>query len=71
MGQQEVITFLKENRNEWFTTRQIVKRLEASFGSVTMCLKKLRESKQIKYKKDKVATRIFGKREVYVYKFKE
>ena len=50
MGQQEVYIFLKKNKNNWFLSKEISKRLGASIGSVTNCLKKLRESKAINFK---------------------
>jgi len=53
MGQQEVYIFLKMNKNEWFLSKQISKKLGISIGSVTNCLKKLRESKAIKFKEAK------------------
>jgi|TARA_Y100000310_G_C20388881_1_gene671798 Mn-dependent DtxR family transcriptional regulator len=50
MGQQEVYTFLKKNKNRWFFSKEISKRLGVSIGSVTNCLKKLRENKAINFK---------------------
>lgn len=71
MGQQEVFTFLKENRNKWFTAREIAEKLKASFTSVTLSLKKLRESKQIEYKTIEMNINTLGRKKVFVYKFKE
>jgi len=71
MGQQEVFTFLKENRNKWFTAREISKKLKASFTSITPSLKKLRESEQLNYKIIKVTSYTLGRRKVFIYKFKE
>lgn len=70
MGQQEVFTFLKKNRNGWFTARQIAEKLKASFGSVTASLKRLRQSKQIKYKFITIDSCAIGKRKIFAYKFK-
>ena len=50
MGQQEVYIFLKENKNRWFLSKEVSKQLGVSIGSVTNCLKKLRESKAINFK---------------------
>lgn len=68
MGQQEVYDFLKRNRNKWFTSKEIANLLRASLGSVTTCLKKLRDSSAIdfEYKKRPDSS---GKN-IYVYKFR-
>ena len=50
MGQQEVYIFLKRNKSNWFLSKEISKKLGVSIGSVTNCLKKLRESKAINFK---------------------
>ena len=50
MGQQEVYIFLKRNKTKWFLSKDISKRLGTSIGSVTNCLKKLRENNAIKFK---------------------
>jgi len=63
MGQQEVYNFLKENKKEWFTSKQISKETGVSIGSVTMSLKKLRKSQLIKYKNT-------GKRNEFHYMYK-
>jgi Mn-dependent DtxR family transcriptional regulator len=50
MGQQEVYNFLKRSKSKWFLSKEISKGLGTSIGSVTNCLKKLRESKSISFK---------------------
>lgn len=69
MGQQEVYDFLKNHRNKWYTSKEIADKLKASQGSVTTCLKKLRDSSAInfKYKKGIGPTR----KNAYVYKYKK
>ena len=67
MGQQEVYTFLKLNRYEWFTSRDISGRINISVGSVTVCLKKLRENDEVQFKQ---MGKQRGKRSQYLYKFK-
>jgi len=49
MGQQEVYLFLKKNKSKWFLSKEISKKLGVSIGSVTNCLKKLRESRAINF----------------------
>ena len=47
MGQQEVYDFLERNKSRWFLSKEISKGLGVPISSVTICLKKLRESKAI------------------------
>ncbi|MFH1641980.1 MAG: HTH domain-containing protein [Nanoarchaeota archaeon] len=63
MGQQEVYDFLKNNRNSWFTSKEITNKLNISLGSVTMSLKKLRQSGILHH-------RFTGKRNLYEYRYK-
>lgn len=64
MGQQEVYDFLKKNPKRWFISKEISKRLNVSIGSVTNCLKKLRESRSIQFRQS-------GHRNQYEYKYKK
>ncbi len=63
MGQEEVYSFLKRNKNRWFFSKEISKRLGVSIGSVTNCLKKLRENQAINFKGTK-------RKNQFKYKFK-
>ena len=69
MGQQEVYDFLKKHRSKWYTSKEIANKLKASHGSVTTCLKKLRDSSAIdsNFKKGIGPT----KKNAYVYKFRK
>ena len=67
MGQQEVYDFFQKNRKRWFDSRQIAKNLKLSIGSVTNCLKKLRENNALNFKYLKTSK---SKRNVYFYKYK-
>ena len=69
MGQQEVYDFLKKHRGEWFTSKEIAKLLMASLGSVTTCLKKLRESSAIDFEyRNRIGT---TSKNAYVYRFRK
>ena len=68
MGQQEVYTFLKKNSNKWYTSKDIANKLSSSLGSVTTCLKKLRDSSSVSFKYPNKQGQ--GKNS-YVYKFRE
>jgi len=63
MGQQEVYDFLNNDRIAWFTSKEIAKKLNISLGSVTMSLKKLRQSGILHY-------RFTGNKHCYQYRFK-
>lgn len=63
MGQQEIYDFLKDKRAKWFTSRDISAGLDVSIGSVTNCLRKLRESRAVQFKES-------GHRNQFIYKFK-
>ena len=67
MGQQEIYNFLKDFPNEWFTSKEISKEINISIGSVTVCLKKLRDHNEIQYK---AIGKKGGKRPQYSYSFK-
>ena len=68
MGQQEVYTFLKRNRSRWFTSKEIASKLKASLGSVTTCLKKLRDSSAVSFK---YPSKQGQGKNFYIYKFRE
>lgn len=63
MGQQDIYDFLKKNPAGWFTSKELSNKLGISIGSVTMSLKKLRESRSVKYQTTK--------RNMYKYMFKK
>ena len=68
MGQQEVYDFLKKHKGKWYTSSEIANKMEASLGSVTTCLKKLRDSSAINYKyPNKTGT---SRKNAYAYRFK-
>ena len=68
MGQQEVYTFLKKNSSKWFTSKEIANKLNASLGSVTTCLKKLRDSSAVSFK---YPNKLGPGKNSYIYRFKE
>ena len=68
MGQQEVYNFLKAHPKQWFTSKDISKGINISIGSVTLCLKKLRENDEVLYK---TIGKKGGKRPQYSYGFKK
>jgi len=63
MGQQDIYDFLKNNQAKWFTSKELSSHLGISIGSVTMSLKKLRESRSVKYQTTK--------RNMFKYMFKK
>jgi Mn-dependent DtxR family transcriptional regulator len=63
MGQQEVYSFLKNNRGEWFTSKDIATGLKVSLGSVTNNLKKLRKTEKTTLK-----FKLIGNKYYYMYR---
>jgi len=63
MGQQDIYDFLKKHSTKWFTSKELSQKLGISIGSVTMSLKKLRESRSVKYQTTK--------RNMFKYMFKK
>lgn len=64
MGQQEVYDFLKKNKGKWWTSKETAEQLDASIGSVTTTLTKLRKRDDVLFKMSK------DKPNMYLYKFK-
>ena len=67
MGQQEIWDFLKAHPMDWYTSKEISQGINISIGSVTVCLKKLRQNDEVQYKAVGKRT---GKRAQYSYCFK-
>lgn len=63
MGQQEVFSFLKNNKKKWFTSKDIADGLGVSLGSVTNNLKKLRKTE-----KDTLKFKLVGNKYYYMFK---
>ena len=64
MGQQEVFDFLMKNPGKYWTSKQIAEKLNASKGSVTTTLAKLRKRNDVKFKMSQ------EKRNMFMYKYK-
>ena len=67
MSQQTVLTYLKEHKKEWFSVRQLANGLDASIGSITCNVKKLREQDAVEWKLEEDV----GHWKYYFYKYKE
>ena len=63
MGQQDIYDHLKKNSLRWYTSKELSQALGISIGSVTMSLKKLRESRSLKFQ--------VTRRNMYKYMFKK
>jgi predicted transcriptional regulator len=64
MGQQEVYDFLKKNKGKWWTSKEIANKIDASVGSVTTTLTKLRKIDDVSFKMSKEKTNMF----LYMFK---
>ena len=72
MGQWEVHNLLKENREKWFTARQISELLGVSFASVVNGVKKLRKSGLVEFRKvQSTSTQRGSFKDAYAYRYKE
>ncbi len=67
MGQQDVYNYLKAHPIKWFSSKEISEGMNQSIGSVTVCLKKLRNKNEINFKPTGLRK---GKRVQYLYKYK-
>ena len=63
MGQQEVFNFLKNNKDRWWSSKEIAAQLSASVGSVTTTLTKLRKRNEVRHKMSPIKTNM------YLYKY--
>jgi len=70
MGQQDVLSFLSENKGEWFYAKQIANHLRVNVACVNRCLVRMRKHSEIEEKKVRIR---FGlaRREVSFYGYKE
>ena len=50
MGQEEILSFLKDNKDEWFSVKEIVKGVGCNQSSVANSLKKLRRVLFVEYR---------------------
>jgi hypothetical protein len=66
MGQQDICNFLKAHRDDWYSSEDISNGLNISIGSVTVCLKKLRENNEVQFKYTDNKHR---NRKQYMYKY--
>lgn len=70
MGQEEILQFLKKNKNKWFCVKEISKNTGSSCTSVNCCISKLRKYSEILYKTVRVK-RTYGYANVPLYSFKD
>jgi len=70
MGQQDIITFLRESKNKWFNGGEIASRLNVSIGSVLACLRRLRKSNLVDFRSQITKAGTVYKN-VFVYRFKK
>jgi hypothetical protein len=54
MTQGEIVSFLKKNKNKWFTANQLAAALRVAPSSVNRCLVRLRKHSEVKEKTQKV-----------------
>lgn len=67
MGQQDIVDLLKENKEIWFSTKDLRRVLKVSGGGMSRCLKRLRASDFVIWEKRKNAHNRLGE---FYYKHK-
>jgi len=67
MGQYEILNFLKKNKKEWFTVRELSNALKVNTGSINSSLSGLRRTTYILYREQENECVRFG----YEYKYNE
>ena len=50
MGQEEIVSFLGENKGKWFNVSQLSLALDASTDSVHACIKRMRKYSELNEK---------------------
>lgn len=64
MAQSEILKFLKYNKNEWFSSKKIAEKINASGIRICINLQRLRKSNFLFFKFDNKTKR-------YLYKYKK
>lgn len=54
MGREEIIEYLKSHKGKWFTTTELSRNIGINRRSVIKSIKPLRETEEVKYKKQLV-----------------
>lgn len=70
MGQEDIIQFLKKNKNKWFCVKEISKNTGSSATSVNCCISKLRKYSEVLHKTVRVK-HAYGHRNIPLYSFKD
>jgi len=64
MGQQEVHEFMRENKEVWYTTKQLAKELKVNINVTANACRKLRRSGSLEFVLDT------SKPKAFIYRFK-
>jgi len=67
MGQSEILSFLEEHSNDWFSFSDLSRLLSLSRSSISQSLKQLRKRREVSFKSEKNVTNHF----TYYHKFKK
>lgn len=66
MGQGEIMEFLKKNKGNWFSVKEIQPHAGSGITSATKCIAQLRYSGFVDYKRKDDSARV-----IYVYRYRE
>ena len=50
MGQQEILDYLRKNKGNWYTTKELSKAIGTGLTGTTYCAKKLRQAGFVTFK---------------------
>ena len=68
MGQEDIVRFLEEYPEQWFSVKEISCEVGIARSPVSIVMRRLREHDEVLYRK-RMTTR--GKRKEFEYKFKK
>ena len=70
MGQEEIVSFLRENKGEWFNVNQLALALDVSVENVHACVKRMRKYSELNEKAVRLQFKRNVSRDVLHFSFK-
>lgn len=70
MGQEEIVSFLRENKGKWFNVSQLALALDVSAENVHTCVKRMRKYSELNEKAVRLQFKRNVSRDVLHFSFK-